>query len=222
MKSLQQKSHLKLILLLLLFSAAVVFIALYFGVIAKHHKTVDLSKIKIDGVVLTETKDIPDFTFIDHRGNGFTKFDLKAHWSMLFFGFTNCGYVCPTTLTELNKMYRKLEQDLPEDQLPRVILISVDPERDTASRMSQYLSAFNPNFIGVTGDPAAIDAFSKQLHIAVIKMEAEGEGANHYMINHSSEILLINPEGKIQAYLSYPHEANQMEKDYKEILTALS
>ncbi len=223
MKSLQQKNHLPFIFVLLLFSALVAFIVLYFAVIAKHpHITKDLSQVKIDGVVLNEPKAINDFKLFDHHGNTFTVRDLKDHWTMLFFGFTNCGYVCPTTMTALTKMYRSLEQELPKDQLPKIVLISVDPERDTMERMSEYVSAFNPAFIGVRGEASDIDAFTKQLHITSIKMQADGEGANHYMINHSAEILLINPEGKIQAYFSYPHEPNQMSKDYKAILTALS
>src|SRR5690606_19725195 len=102
------------------------------------------------------------------------------------------------------------------------VLVTVDPERDTVARMNEYVTAFNPNFVGVRGDQAKIDQFTQQLHITAMKMQADGEGANHYMINHSAEILLINPEGKIQAYFSYPHEAKQMSSDYKAILTALS
>ncbi len=222
MRSMQEKKHTKLILLLLLFSAAVAFVVLYFAVIAKHPAKPDLSKIKIDGVILTETKPLNDFTLTDNKGNAFTKSNLEGQWTMLFFGFTNCGYVCPTTMTALNKMYHSLETDLSKEKLPQVVLVTVDPERDTVTRMNDYVSAFNPEFKGVRGEQANLDQFTKALHITAMKMEASGEGENHYMINHSAEIILINPEGKIQAYLSYPHEANQMSKDYKAILTALS
>lgn len=214
--------HLKLISLLLLFSATVAFIVIYFGVIARPQKSHDLSQVKIDGVLLTESKDIHDFNLTDHHGNAFTKANLNGHWTMLFFGFTNCGYVCPTTLSALNKMYKDLEGDLKSDQLPQVVLVSVDPERDSVSRMNEYISAFNSNFIGVRGSQGETDAFAHQLHISAVKMQSEGEGNDHYMINHSAEILLINPQGQVQAYLSYPHKAEQMVKDYKTILTALS
>jgi protein SCO1/2 len=215
-----QKRHLKLVLLLLLFSAIVTFIVIYFGVVHPQKKAHDLSQVKIDGVVIPETKNINDFHFTDQYGSSFTKTNLQGHWTMLFFGFTNCGYVCPTTLSALNKMYQMLEEESIE--LPQVVLVSVDPERDSVARMKEYISTFNSRFIGVRGEQQETDAFTHQLHISAVKMQADGEGNDHYMINHSAEILLINPEGKIQAYLSYPHQAEQMAKDYKAILTAYS
>ena len=140
---------------------------------------------------------------------------------MLFFGFTNCGYVCPTTLTELNKMYQILQKELPEKSLPQVVLVSVDPERDSVPRMHDYINAFNSKFIGIRADVSETERLENQLHIAAMKVPMEGK-SDQYMINHSAEILLINPEGKIQAYLSFPHKADRLAADYRLILKTLS
>jgi protein SCO1/2 len=154
----------------------------------------------------------------DNRGNPFTKERLKDRWTLIFFGFTNCGYVCPTTLTELTRMYEMLQKDLPEKELPQVVLVSVDPERDSIEKMNDYVTAYHPTFIGVRSDTEGTQRITDQFHISAIKMQSEGHGGDHYMINHSAEIILINPDAKIQAYLSYPHKAEQLAKDYKLIV----
>lgn len=174
--------------------------------------------IQIAGVYLAQPTGIADFQLMDHLGKSFTKENLKGHWTFLFFGFTNCGMVCPTTMVALNKMYQLLEKDFPPDQLPQIVLISVDPDRDTTQRLKDYVNAFNPHFIGVRGDIQTTTILEKQLHIVAIKMLAEGQGKDHYTINHSAEVMVFNPQAKLQAFLSYPHQAEQMAKDYKLIV----
>lgn len=184
-------------------------------------KTHSVKNIKIDGVMLPAAKSIAPFQLTDQNGKIFNQDNLKGKWTFMFFGFTNCGYVCPTTLAELNKMYKVLQKDLPKEQLPQIVLVSVDPERDTVARMKQYVRAFNENFIGLRADPTETIALEKQLHISAVKMHAEGEPVDHYMVNHSAEILVFNPDGKLQAYFSYPHQSEQMITDYKLILNAM-
>ena len=202
------------IFLLLLITAAVV---IYFGLIHRPPLTPTISQVQqIDGVLLPEAIQIKNFHLTNNQGKAFTKDNLKNHWTMLFFGFTNCGMVCPTTMSELNKMYQILEKELPRDQLPQIVLISVDPERDSISRINDYVTAFNPHFIGARGN---IETLEKELHIIAVKMQVEGEEKNNYTINHSAEIMLMNPDAKLQAFMSYPHKADQMVKDYK-LITA--
>lgn len=210
-------SHSKM---LFIFSVVIIVaaIVIYFGLIPQQKPIQSAANIKIDGVFLPQAKEIIDFQLTDNHGKPFTKENLKGHWTMLFFGFTNCGMVCPTTMAALNKMYLTLEKELPENQLPHVVMISVDPERDSVKRMNEYVTAFNSHFIGARGDMAVTEALEKQLSIAAVKMQAEGTGKNHYSINHSAEILLFNPDAKLQAYLAYPHLPEQMVKDYKLIV----
>lgn len=189
--------------------------ALYFGVL--HHPA---AKVEIDGVMLPQTKATENFNLTDNHGKSFTQENLKGHWTMVFFGFTNCGMVCPTTMAALSDMYKSLGNDLSANQLPQVVMVSVDPDRDSVQRMNDYVAAFNPSFIGIRGGIGETITLENQLHIAAAKIQTDEKGKDHYTINHSAEILLFNPKGELQAYLSYPHEARQMAKDYKTILAA--
>lgn len=193
-------------------------VAISFGVIRYHGLPSFARNVKIDGIYIPKPIDINNFQLTDNSGKSFTKENLKGHWTMLFFGFTNCGMVCPSTMAELKKMYVGLQKDLPNGELPQVVMVSVDPERDTVDRMNSYVASFNPHFIGAVGDEDQTDALKKQLHIVSGKLKLDGPWGNKYTINHSAEIMLFNPDAKLQAYLSYPHKADQMISDYKSIL----
>lgn len=213
-------SNCRLALTVLLGCLVIAAIALYFGVI-RGHKVLPEKPIKIDGIFLNSPRvDIAPFHLLDTQGQPFTRDSLKGHWSFLFFGFTNCGFVCPTTMAALKGMTTQLEKTLPENKMPRVIFISVDPDRDSIEKIKQYVTAFNPHFIGVRADIAETVALEHQLHIAAAKIQADGNGKNNYTINHSAEILVFNPDGNLQAFLSYPHTAEGMAKDYQAILNA--
>lgn len=188
---------------------------IYFGML-RHPVT--KAALKIDGVVLPEAQSAPHFQLTDHLGKPFTEENLKGRWTMVFFGFTNCGMVCPTTMAALNDMYQDLKKDLPDNKLPRIVMISVDPDRDSVKKMKDYVNSFNPDFIGARADITETVVLEKQLHIAAAKMQADGEGKNHYTINHTADVLLFNPNAQLQAFLAYPHQAKQMANDYKLIL----
>jgi protein SCO1/2 len=169
--------------------------------------------IKIHGTYLKKPLDITKFSFVDTQDQAFTKEQLQGHWTMLYFGFTHCPVICPTTLSALNGMYQFLEKDLPKDQLPEVAFISVDPVIDNVQQLNHYVKSFNAHFIGLrTGLKETLE-FEKQLHLAVDKNNP---------LNHSMEVLLINPDGKIQAYFSYPHQMENLIKDYKMIVAQWS
>lgn len=203
MSAIQSKSHAKLIVIILLAMATLLSIVVYFGIVLPHQRA--MQQVKVNGVFLPVAQEVGAFKLTDHHGKDFTQDNLKGHWTFLFFGFTNCDYVCPNTMVSLNKMYKQLQAELPDSKLPQVVLVSVDPDRDTVARMKNYVSAFNSNFIGVRADIEKTIALEKQFHIAAAKMQAEKQGKDRYTINHTAEILVINPNGKLQAYLSYPH-----------------
>lgn len=214
-----QKNHVQLLLIILLSTVIVTTLVIYFGIVRPQQQYAQ--QVKIDGTFLTPPQNITEFTLTDNHGNPFTKESLKGHWTMMFFGFTNCGMVCPTTMDALNKMYKIMEKELPNNQLPQVTFISVDPDRDTIEKINDYINSFNPHFVGARAEIAETIAFEKQLHIVAAKLEVDGQGKNQYTINHTAEILLFNPNGQVQALLSYPHEPEQMVKDYKTILSKL-
>lgn len=185
-----------------------------------HHRVEPQSRqtLKINGFVLPEKKLVQPFTLTDDQGQAFTEQSLQGQWHLLFFGFTHCGFVCPTTLAELNKMYQQLIGRLPHSLLPQVVMVSVDPERDTVARLHEYVQAFNPHFKGVGG--AGVKDLQDQFHVIAVKILPTTTDSDNkdYTINHSSEIIVTDPQGRVRAFLSYPHEALQMVHDYSLIV----
>lgn len=175
------------------------------------------SSALLNGFYLPTATEINNFHLTDSQGHKLDKQHLKGQWTLMFFGFTNCAMICPKTLSALNKMYQDLETSLPKNNLPKIVFISIDPERDTPARIQSYLHAFNSHFIGAAyqADTALL---MKQLNIAVARIKASDEGNDHYTLDHTAQIFIFNPAGKLQAYLDYPHEAERLIADYKTIL----
>lgn len=207
--------------LVVICDVVIIFALLFYFMKPTHHVVIS-KNIKIDGVVLPTPQNIGPFQLKDQNDHPFTQNQLKNHWTFMFFGFTNCGMVCPTTLTELNKMYKTLQKDLPEKQLPQIVFVTVDPDRDTTKRIKGYMNSFNKNFIGTRASIEDTVNLEKRLHIIAAKIQIDGQGKDRYTIDHSAEILLFNPAGQLQAYFSYPHKHEQMVKDYKSLLTSIS
>jgi protein SCO1/2 len=152
-------------------------------------------------VVLPERRALSDIALVDHHGRPWTSAAQRGKWSLIFFGFTHCGDICPTTMTTLAKMYAELTAKEKADL--QVVLVSVDPLRDSPPVLARYVTGFNPDFIGVTGVAADIKKFSDELALAF--MPVAGEGGD-YQVAHSSNLALISPDGKLYGYLRPPHE----------------
>ena len=213
--------HRTIIILLIIALCAIVYgVQVSFNDALNKYAHLKHPSVHVDGMVLKTPKALSSFHFTDNQGQAFTQAQLKGKWSLLFFGYTNCGYVCPTTLAALKKMYQDLEQQLPKKQLPQVVLISVDPKRDTQTRLDQYVKAFNPEFIGLRGDEAQTAKIEKELGIAATKIYAADGDQSHYTISHSAEIIVVDPHAKVQAYLSFPHSSDEMIKDYTKLVQA--
>jgi protein SCO1/2 len=210
------RSHKKLITIILFILTGIVGSVVYFGILQNMPQKHD---VKIDGLYLMKPKDMINFQLTDNKGKEYTKANLSGHWTLMFFGFTNCGMVCPVTMAELNSMYKILQHKLPDKQLPEVVMVSVDPERDTVERMDDFVNAFNPHFIGARAEMPQIATLENALHLAAVKMQV-GDKKEQYTINHSAEIMVFNPQGQLQAFLSYPHKAQRMAEDYQAMLNA--
>lgn len=173
---------------------------------------------RLEGVaatVLPDARALPDFLLEDHRGKAFTNENLKGQWSFVFFGYTHCPDVCPTTLELLNQVDQILKKETDID-LPKTIFISVDPERDTVSQLAEYVPYFNPEFTGVTGSLENLQVLTKSLGIAFGK-DSDTE-SKEYEVFHSSRIMLIDPEARLKALFSSPHDANKIASDYTRII----
>lgn len=171
-----------------------------------------------NATVFLQPRVIAPFKLQDDTDKPFTNANLSERWSLLFFGFTHCAMICPTIMTELNKMYQLLEKDEVKG-LPQVVFISVDPERDTVKRVHDYVRSFNPNFVGVTGDEKQIAALSKQMGAMYLKITNKDDPKN-YDIDHSAFIMLVDPKGQMYGIFSSPHEAQTMAKNFKEMTAA--
>ncbi|MCP4489434.1 MAG: SCO family protein [Gammaproteobacteria bacterium] len=176
----------------------------------------ELTQRDIQATLLQEPITVADFSLVDQFGNSFTQDSLKGRWSYLFFGYTNCPDVCPTTMNILVEMEKQLRQytDL---EKPGFIFMSVDPDRDTPAQLAQYMAYFHNDFLGVTGSNDQLEMLTKPLGIFYRKEQLEGEAVS-YAMQHSSAILLINPDGAVRALTSPPYDAKVMANDYRKIL----
>lgn len=146
---------------------------------------------------------LPDVNLLDHEGNPFNTDRLKGRWSLLFFGYTHCPDVCPTTLTNLNQLSKQLE-----NKGLNYVFISLDPKRDTPERLKEYIHYFNPQFIGVSGNKAEIDRLAEAVGVIY---EFEGDtGSERYNVNHYAAILMVDPKGRLRAHILPPHPASKM------------
>ncbi|OGT67336.1 MAG: hypothetical protein A3J38_04730 [Gammaproteobacteria bacterium RIFCSPHIGHO2_12_FULL_45_9] len=176
------------------------------------------SDLKMSGTVLPFPKHIAWSGMHTTDGQRFKVAQLKGHWTLVFFGFTNCGYVCPTTLSTLNQFYQVIQKKLPAPLWPQVVMVSVDPERDTSARLSSYVSTFNPAFKGVVGSMHDTHALADQVGIAFSKIHMKGRSG--YMVDHSAEILVFDPNGAWRAEWAYPHQTATMVADYQRMMLA--
>jgi protein SCO1/2 len=154
----------------------------------------------IQGSVVDPARQIAVPELIKHDGEAFTNEDLKGRWTLVFFGYTHCPDICPITMNVLAAAKQKATVDFPQ-----VVLISVDPQRDSVELLAEYVRYFDPEFIGVTGDENMIEAMTLQTSVVYMKVPGASGNENDYLVDHSSSILLINPEGKLAAFLKAPH-----------------
>ena len=166
--------------------------------------------------VLPQPKPLPTFSLTDHQGKPFTRDSFEGRWTYLFFGYTHCPDVCPTTLALLDQVDKALKAD-PDLVQPHYAFVSVDPERDTPQHLAEYVPYFNPGFVGATGDDDQILALTRRLGIIYRRHPNEGGG---YLVDHSASILLVDPSAGLRALHSAPHDAATVADDYKKIIAA--
>jgi len=170
-----------------------------------------VAEMKLNGAYMLDTpRKIGEFNLIDQNENPFTKDRFEGVWTLVFFGFTNCPDVCPTTMAFLNQLVQSLEGTEAEDT--RVVMVSVDPARDTADVLAQYVPYFNPNFVGVTGEFLDIHRFATGLNTPFRKTPGQGE---NYQIDHSANVVLINPRGDYHGFFRAPLDLGKMKLTYR-------
>lgn len=161
--------------------------------------------------VLPAPTPLPDFSLVDQSGAAVGKDAFRDHWNLVFFGFTHCPDICPATLQKLALARRQLASDGVDD-LPRIVFVSVDPERDTIDAIAAYAAAFGDGVTGVTGTPDEIDRLTKPLGIYHARTPTATDDTD-YVVEHSSAVLLINERGELRAIFSAPHEVASLAAD---------
>jgi protein SCO1/2 len=143
-----------------------------------------------------------DLALTDHSGKARTLADFRGKVVVMFFGFMRCPDVCPTTLAELKLVLEELGADASRVQ---VLFITLDPERDTPDLLAQYVTAFDPSFLGLYGDMQATARVAKEFKIYYRK--APGLGTGEYSIDHSAGSYVIDPQGRLRLYVSHGQAA---------------
>ena len=168
--------------------------------------------------LLPNPRDIAAFELTDHMGKTFNRSSIDGRWSFVFFGFVSCPDVCPTSMSVLGTVDRQLQASDPElaEQF-QGILVSVDPERDSIESLARYATAFSPRFLGVTGPREDLAGLTTQVNVAFAKVPlaepappgsaSADVAADAYTVDHTGNIVIINPRGHYHGFIKLPHDS---------------
>lgn len=156
---------------------------------------------------------IPAFSLQRGDGSALTPDTLRGHWTLVFIGFTHCPDVCPTTLALLSSA-QKQWRTLPEASRPRVLFVSVDPDRDTPQLTEAYAHGFNPDTVAATSDLKSLDAFAHSLSMVFMRATPEaGAPANVYSVDHSAAIVVLDPQVRMAGTITPPFDPQAIATD---------
>lgn len=150
-------------------------------------------------ILLPQSRQLPALELTDQDGQAVAVNQLKGQWSLLFFGYTYCPDICPTTLAQL----RELKGNLPAEALERlrVVMISVDPQRDSPQQLKQYLGYFDAGFQGLTGELADIQKLASAVSIPFIPADTSKP---NYTVDHSGNLVILGPDGTQRGFIRAP------------------
>ncbi|MEE9342288.1 MAG: SCO family protein [Gammaproteobacteria bacterium] len=169
----------------------------------------------MQATLLPVARSIQPFSLEQIDSPPFTLDNLKGEWSFVFFGYTHCPDICPTTLQDLARVMKQLDEKPGKREKPQVIFISVDPERDQGQQLTDYVRYFNDQFIGITGSPDELLTLTRQL--GVIYAKVSGDAKENYLVDHSAVVILFDPNGDFRAVFSAPHKADAIVHDLGKI-----
>jgi protein SCO1/2 len=182
-------------------------------------RSIDQAAVAIrQATVLPDPMPLPEFQLIDQDDKAFTRDSLLGHWSLLFFGFTHCPDICPATLQQLAVARRDLASLRGNTGgLPEIILISVDPERDSTAVLKTYTGHFGEGVTGLTGDAGELQKLASALGIYYARDDSPGAD---YTVSHSTAVLLINSEAGFQALFKSPLDIASLVSDLNLLVDA--
>ena len=165
------------------------------------------------GVLLSQPRPVAEFALTDQDNKPFTQAQLRGRWSLVFAGFTHCPDVCPTTLQLMKQLEARLRL---ENRVISPLFLSLDPQRDTPEQLQRYVRYFSPHITGVTGAKEQLDQLCASLGIAYVIVP--GANSTEYTIDHSSALVLINPQGQIAGYFQAPHKLDTLATDLARVI----
>ena len=167
----------------------------------------------ITGKILVRPMEIDNFELIDQNNEVFNKKRLVGGWTVLFFGYTNCPDVCPTTIYKLAEIKNGIKEGLPSTSF-NTVLVTLDPDRDSTERLDEYIGYFDENMLGVTGTYENIQSFTSSLSVFYQRINKQ-EG---YDFNHTASIFVFDKDGSLFATMSPANTVGELESDFFTIL----
>lgn len=201
----------------LILSVVGILIAVVIGVLAGSYLTGnnDQSQVIREAgiIILPKSRELPALQLTSTTGEQVLTQELTGKWSLVFFGYTFCPDICPTTLAEL----RQLKKLLPEEAKKnlQILMVSVDPNRDTTEQLQLYLQYFDPEFIGLTGELADIQTLSNALSIPFIPGDTSKP---RYTVDHSGNLAIISPDGRQHGFLRAPLDVNKIAEQLPKVM----
>ena len=165
------------------------------------------------GKILARPMEIDQFELIDQNNAAFNNKSLEGGWTVVFFGYTNCPDVCPTTIYKLAEIKNGIKEDLPSANF-NTVLVTLDPDRDSAERLDEYIGYFDETMLGVTGTYENIQSFTSSLSVFYQRINKE-EG---YDFNHTASIFVFDKDGSLFATMSPANTVGELESDFFTIL----
>ena len=196
---------------------AVALVAIFAGMwLVKTYQEIDSRAMLLPNQVMTlfpDPKPLTAFALTDHQNRVFDLLRLKGKWSFLFFGFTHCPDICPTTLALLARVNENIAKNTVGAENVQFVFVSVDPNRDTMANLRQYVSHFDPTFLGVTGEDTQIGNLAGQLG-AAYKVSIT-PGLEDYPVNHTAAVFLLDPQARYHAVFTPPLDAKAISSHFK-------
>ena len=158
-------------------------------------------------------RELPEFSLRQSDGTQLVPGELHGHWTLVFLGFTHCPDVCPMTLAQMSQAQKQWES-IPESIRPRMLFVSVDPERDSPGRIGEYAHAFHKDTLAATATIPALEKFAGSLSMVFARVPAEdGAPEDQYSVDHSASMALLDPQGRMSGLVQPPFEPDLIAAD---------
>ena len=187
---------------------AVVALAAVAGFLAGRWWPSEPPALQASTALFGQERALPEFALTDHTGGTYTRRHLTDDWTLLFFGYTHCPDICPITLATMSASVNAIAAL--GGEAPRVVFVSVDPERDAPRSLRAYVTTFRDDFLGVTGPHEELRKLTRALGVVYARDGDDPE----YLVEHSAALLLVNPKGELQAVFGPPHAPDAIARDF--------